>query len=41
MLLLAADRIDVLGHRPQRLAGMALVIVGLIAGGMVLKRKLG
>lgn len=41
MLLLAADRIDVLEHRPQRLAGMALVSVGLIAGGMVLKRKFG
>jgi hypothetical protein len=39
LLLLMADRIDSLEHRPGRLAGMALVLGGLVAGGLSLGRR--
>ncbi len=39
-LLLAADRIDAIEHRPGRLAGMALMLGGLVAGGLSLTRAL-
>ena len=39
LLLLAADRVAAIEHHPQRLAGTALVLGGLIAGGLFLKRR--
>jgi len=39
LLLLAADRIDAIEHNPRRLAGVALVVGGLVAGGLSLKRR--
>lgn len=39
MLLLAADRIDAIEHNPRRVAGIALVLDGLIVGGRAPKRR--